>query len=103
MKMKKILLGLAIVLPLSMGTLYVAAQEHTHAYSHMGPYTMSASPGSSHPYVTGTITDPNGKVTYIYGTCDTVHYTMREYDQCACGSVINMNNYTDVWHSACGQ
>lgn len=101
MKMKKLLLTLAIVLPLSMGTVCVAAQ-HIHAYSHMGPYRVSASPGS-HPYVTATVTDSNGHVTYIYGTCDTVHYTVNEYDQCACGDIINGISYTEVWHSICGQ
>lgn len=102
MKMKKILLTLAIVLPLSMGTVCVAAQ-HVHAYSHVGPYRVAASPGTSHPYVTGTVTDSNGKVTYLYGNCDTVHYTVNECDKCACGDIINARTYMEIWHSACGQ
>lgn len=92
MKMKKILLGLAIVLPLSMGTLGIAAQAHAHVYIHRVD-TISASPGS-HPYI-----DDKGVLRY----CDIVNYTKREYDQCECGSIINLREYNEVVHYQCGQ
>lgn len=76
--------------------------EHVHAYSYDHTVTLSATPGTSHPYVTGTITDSSGNVTYLYGTCQTVNYRYRDYYKCGCGSVYSLDR-GDEWHSACGK
>ena len=101
MKIKKLLLALAIVLPLSMGTVCAAAQ-HNHAYSYMGPYTISASPGT-HPYVSGYQVDTDGNVIPVYAVCDMVNYTKMEYYECACGDIINYRQFNEMVHYNCGQ
>ena len=101
MKMKKLLLALAIVLPLSMGTVCVAAQ-HVHAHSYMGPYIIAASPGT-HTYLSGYKVDTNGNVTPEYAVCNVVNYTKMEYYECACGDIIDYHQFNEMVHYDCGQ
>lgn len=63
----------------------VSVNAHTHAYSEI-VQEISNIPGPSHPYIVGTLTDSNGKVTYIYGDCETVFRTFRKCYKCGCGA-----------------
>ena len=81
----------------------IHSEAHVHAYSHMGPYVTNSSSAGFHRYVTGTVTDSNGSVTYLYGNCEMVNYYYTECDMCACGDIINVHNYVETHHMSCGQ
>lgn len=104
-KNKLLIMTLAVTMVMSGGLTANAAiaRAHVHAYSHFGPILYNVTPGSSHPYVSGTITDASGKVTYIYSECETTHNWYREYDKCACGNVINFLDYAKEDHKQCGK
>lgn len=106
MKRLKAVVTMAIMVSMLCGGIAVQASSgraHVHAYSHFGPILYNVTPGTSHQYISGTITDSSGNVTYVYSECQTTHNWYKKYDKCACGSVMNYIEYAREDHKQCGK
>ena len=106
MKPIKAIATMVITVTMLCGGMAVQASTglaHVHAYSHFGPILYNVTPGASHQYISATHTDSSGKVTYFYSECQTTHNWYKEYDKCACGSVINYMEYAIEDHKQCGK